>query len=158
MEGATFGWRPRPSPPSAAFPFPKAGRRPTAASHNPKVAARHRLADDRFRLPRAPESAPSGLHERQQEPINPTLTFELKLDPGHPYLDGEVSRRTRRGLRPRHCGRGMMTGRVCIPIHNERGELVAYAGRWVGPDEAIPEGEGRYKLPPKFRKAACCST
>jgi DNA primase len=44
-----------------------------------------------------------------------------------------------------------MGGRICIPIHNERGELVAYAGRWPGED--VPEGEGKYKLPPKFQKA-----
>ena len=47
----------------------------------------------------------------------------------------------------------MMQGRICIPIHNEHGELVAYAGRWVGPDATIPEGKGRYELPPRFEKS-----
>jgi hypothetical protein len=28
------------------------------------------------------------------------------------------------------------------------GDFVAYAGRWPGED--VPEGEGKYKLPPKF--------
>ena len=45
-----------------------------------------------------------------------------------------------------------MAGRICIPIHNEHGELVAYAGRWPG-DDGIPEGEDRYKLPAKFQKS-----
>ena len=45
----------------------------------------------------------------------------------------------------------MMKGRVCIPIHNERGELIAYAGRFVG--DELPEGEGKYLLPPKFHKS-----
>jgi DNA primase len=43
-----------------------------------------------------------------------------------------------------------MAGRICIPIYNERGELVAYAGRWPGED--VPDGQERYKLPPKFHK------
>ena len=45
-----------------------------------------------------------------------------------------------------------MKGRICIPIHNERGELVTYARRWT--DEVpLPEGESRYKLPAKFGKS-----
>jgi DNA primase len=48
--------------------------------------------------------------------------------------------------------KGIMAGRVCIPIHNAAGELVAYAGRHVGPDETIPADEGKYKLPPAFHK------
>ena len=50
------------------------------------------------------------------------------------------------------CARGMMKGRICIPIHNEAGELVAYAGRWPG-DAGWPAGEDKYKLPPGFRKS-----
>jgi len=87
------------------------------------------------------------------EPVNAPLTFELKLDPTHPYL-------TERGLSPAivaafglgYCNRGLMAGRICIPIHNEQGELVAYAGRWPG--EAVPDGQERYKLPAKFQKSA----
>lgn len=86
-------------------------------------------------------------------PVNPPLTFELKLDPTHPYL-------AERGLSPTiiatfglgYCSRGSMAGRICIPIHNECGELVAYAGRWPGED--VPDGQERYKLPPKFQKSA----
>ena len=51
-----------------------------------------------------------------------------------------------------YCSRGSMAGRICIPIHNEQGELVAYAGRWMA-DEGFPEDEDRYKLPAKFQKA-----
>jgi DNA primase len=86
------------------------------------------------------------------EPVNPPLTFDLKLDPAHPYLD-------ERGLSAEivtefgmgYCNRGLMAGRICIPIHNERGELVAYAGRWPG--EAVPDDQERYKLPAKFQKS-----
>jgi DNA primase len=87
------------------------------------------------------------------EPVNPPLTFELKhLDPEHPYL-------TERGLTPEtiatfgigyHAGKGTMHGRIVIPIHNESGELVAYAGRWPGDP---PEGEPKYKFPSNFHKS-----
>ena len=43
-----------------------------------------------------------------------------------------------------------MLGRVCIPIHNAAGELVAYAGRWPGDP---PDGTERWLLPPGFHKA-----
>ena len=46
-----------------------------------------------------------------------------------------------------YSGKGSMSGRVVIPIHNERGELVAYAGR------AIDDSEPRYKLPAGFHKS-----
>ena len=43
-----------------------------------------------------------------------------------------------------------MLGRICVPIHNATGELVAYAGRWPGDP---PEGTERWLLPPGFHKA-----
>jgi DNA primase len=46
----------------------------------------------------------------------------------------------------------MMRGRIVIPIHNERGQLIAYCGRWALPEEP-PEGEDKYKLPARFRKS-----
>jgi DNA primase len=49
-------------------------------------------------------------------------------------------------------GKGIMAGRIAIPIHNEHGELVAYVGRWPG-EEGWPEGEGKYKLPTGFHKS-----
>lgn len=105
-----------------------------AASEKPKAA------------PRAAETPP--------EPVNPPLTFELKLDPAHPYL-------AERGITPAiaatfglgYANRGMMKGRLCIPIRNQAHDLVAYAGRWALGDETIPEGEDRYKLPPAFQKS-----
>ena len=49
-----------------------------------------------------------------------------------------------------HCAKGMMAGRIAIPIHNADGKVVAYAGRWPGePAEDTP----KYKLPPGFRKS-----
>jgi DNA primase len=101
--------------------------------------------------PQEPEApAAAGVDTLENKP----LAFELNLDRAHPYL-------TQRGLTAEtvaHFGlglasRGSMKGRIAIPIHNERGELVAYAGRWAGTDEELPEGEGKYKLPPGFHKS-----
>ena len=44
-------------------------------------------------------------------------------------------------------GKGSMTGRVVIPIHDREGKLVAYAGR------AIDGSEPKYKVPAGFHKS-----
>jgi DNA primase len=81
---------------------------------------------------------------------NTPLKFSLKgIDPTHKYfanrgITEETTRAFGAGFFP---GRGSMSGRVVIPISNERGELVAYAGR------AIDEAEPKYKLPSGFRKS-----
>jgi DNA primase len=94
--------------------------------------------------------------EEPEGPINPPLTFAFKhLDTRHAYLT------TDRGLKEptidffglgHHAGKGIMQNRVVIPIHNEQGELVAYAGRWPA-DAGWPEKSQKYALPPGFRKS-----
>jgi DNA primase len=85
--------------------------------------------------------------------VNPPLKFALKsVDPDHTYpKDRGFAPETIAAFGVGMCtGKGIMAGRIAIPIHNERGELVAYAGRWPGEP---PEGEGKYKLPPGFHKS-----
>ena len=85
-------------------------------------------------------------------PINPRLELRLELDPTHPHLLKE------RGLAPEtvkrfgvgYCARGILRGMVAIPIHDEDGDLVAYAGRRL--KWADVEAHGKYKLPSGFRK------
>ena len=81
---------------------------------------------------------------------NKPLTFVLQnLQPEHPYL-------TERGLSPEtiqtfglgFCQKGLLNGRIAIPIHNgSKGELVAYAGRWPGDTDKekylFPKGFGK---------------
>jgi DNA primase len=43
-----------------------------------------------------------------------------------------------------------MAGRICFPIHDAKGALVAYAGRWPGEP---PEDVERYRLPTNFEKS-----
>lgn len=89
--------------------------------------------------------------ESAEREINKPLTFALKdVDPTQAYvqqrgINEETAKTFGVGFFP---GRGMMSGRVVIPIHNERGELIAYAGR------AIDASEPKYKLPVGFKKSA----
>jgi DNA primase len=82
---------------------------------------------------------------------NPVLAFSLYgLDPKHPYvsnrgLSRETASRFEIGF---HAGPGIMTGRLAIPIHDEHGRLVAYAGRSVATEPP------RYRFPAGFRKSA----
>ena len=46
-----------------------------------------------------------------------------------------------------YAGPGPQSGCIVIPIHNPRGEIVAYAGRSL--DDSLP----KHKLPLRFRKA-----
>jgi DNA primase len=103
--------------------------------------------------PSLPVSHTTGETTPETAKVNPPLKFALKsLDPAHPYL-------TERGFTPETIahfgvgwctGKGIMAGRIAIPIHNEQGELVAYASRWPGDP---PDGEGKYKLPTGFHKS-----
>ncbi len=88
--------------------------------------------------------------DSSNRPLRP-LTFRLTLDPSHPYL-------ARRGIGPElaaafglgYCSGGTMGGRICIPIHDYRGALVAYAGRWASND--VPQNVPKYELPRGFEK------
>ncbi len=81
----------------------------------------------------------AGAHEKPGEAsshpvvINAPLDFVLKgLSQEHPYL-------RERGFTPEtiahfelgYAGRGLMQGRIAIPLRNQKGELIGYAGRLV---------------------------
>jgi DNA primase len=83
---------------------------------------------------------------------NKPLKFRLaKLERNHPYLNERgLTVETLVDFGAGFCGKGIMAGRIAIPIHNPNGEVVAYAGRLVGePTDDNP----KYKLPPGFRKS-----
>jgi DNA primase len=82
------------------------------------------------------------------EPNKPLGSRLQGIDYHHSYLaqrgaDSETAEYFGVGF---FSGKGSMSGRVVIPIENERGELVAYAGR------AIDGSEPKYKLPAGFKK------
>lgn len=83
---------------------------------------------------------------------NPPLKFRLdKLQRDHPYLaERGLTLETIVDFGVGFCTKGMMEGRIAIPIHNPEGQVVAYAGRCLGE----PKGDtAKYKLPPGFRKS-----
>jgi hypothetical protein len=100
-------------------------------------------APERFIVPR--DACPS-------PPVTPNapLRFTLRyVESRHPYLTARgVTLHTARtfgiGF---YAGAGLLRGRIVIPIHNESGELVAYAGR------AIDGQEPKYRFPAGFRKS-----
>jgi DNA primase len=91
--------------------------------------------------------------DKPTEPtINPPLGRELKLDHEHAYLWARgLTAPTVRTFGVGFCTRGIMKNRIAIPIENDRGELVAYAGRAV--DDELAREEGKYKLPAGFQKS-----
>jgi len=100
----------------------------------------------------ATKPAPEQDGGRPQGPPNKPLNFRLdKLKREHPYL-------TERGLTLEtivdfgigFCDKGMMAGRIAIPINNAEGKVVAYAGRTT---EEPTDDNPKYKLPPGFRKS-----
>jgi DNA primase len=83
---------------------------------------------------------------------NKPLDFELKtLDQNHSYLkERGIEKATVKEFNIGYCKRGLLKGRIAVPIHNEKGELIAYAGRYPGDP---PEGESKYRLPSNFKKS-----
>lgn len=102
-------------------------------------------APEKSEKPQTDVSVP--LEQENQTP----LTFELKnLDPKHPYLkERGLEKETIQHFGLGFCSRGLMKGRIAVPIESEQGTL-AYAGRYPGEP---PEGEEKYMLPPGFAKS-----
>jgi DNA primase len=98
-------------------------------------------------------AAPSRLGEEKlvtkKREGNPPLGFSLDLDPMHPYL----IERGMGAVTVGHFGvgyygaRGLMRGRIAIPIHDDAGRLIAYCGR------AVDGAEPRYRFPAGFQKS-----
>jgi DNA primase len=83
---------------------------------------------------------------------NTPLKFRLdKLERSHPYLaERGLTLETIVDFGVGFCAKGMMAGRIVIPIQNPESKVVAYAGRFPGePSEDMP----KYKLPPGYRKS-----
>lgn len=90
--------------------------------------------------------------DEPRDEVNPPLKFELELDQDNPFFDErgiDDDARIRFGLG--YCNKGIMAGRICIPLHDADDRLVAYAGRYA--KEELPEDTPRYKLPKGFQKA-----
>jgi DNA primase len=78
---------------------------------------------------------------------NPPLNFTLKtLDPAHEELAAlGLGAETIESFGAGYCSKGLLKGRLAIPIQGSEGELLAYAGLAIQEDETP-----RYLFPPKF--------
>ena len=82
--------------------------------------------------------------------INAPLDFELKgLQQDHPYLLGRgFTEATTQHFGLGYCSRGMLRGRIAIPLHDQKGQLVGYSGRLVD-DAAVSADNPKYRFPGK---------
>jgi DNA primase len=126
------------------FLVPAAGEQPTQRDKDPRDG-------EKVSAGKEPEKLASEKTNEVAENIsNPPLTFTLSnIDHEHPYLaerglSDETSKTFGIGF---FSGKGSMRDRIVIPIHNPKGELVAYAGR------VIDASEPRYKFPAGFHKS-----
>lgn len=96
-----------------------------------------------------PESASAPAEESKP---NKPLAFTLSnIDTAHPYLaERGLTAETIEHFGLGFCAKGMMAGRIVVPIHNAAAELVAYAGRWPG--EPPDKKTSRWMLPPGYWK------
>jgi len=96
--------------------------------------------------------------------VNAPLDFELKgLDHDHPYLRNRgFTPETVRKFGLGYADRGLMVGRIAIPLRNSAGQLVGYAGRLVD-ESKVGDSSPKYRFPSRrernsvvheFRKSA----
>lgn len=119
------------------------------------LAQAARRLDDRFssspsRWPVQPQCAPGVRTVTKGRQRLAPLRFQLKgVRPDHPWIAS-------RGIHPEtaavfgvgvYSGRGLMRNRCVIPIHDDQGRLVAYAGRSLG------QAQPRYLFPSGFAKS-----
>lgn len=86
----------------------------------------------------------------QQIAENKPLDFTLKnLQTDHPYLAQRgLTKETVETFGLGFCSKGLHKGYIVIPIHNEKGQIVAFAGRWPGDSD-----KPKYQLPKGFMKS-----
>lgn len=129
----------RPHRKQAAPETPVNPRRETPVSPQPEATDASRKKQER--------PAPPDGEEGAVRKCNPPLTFQLKLDPDHPWFAAAgVLPETVAEFGLGFCSKGMMAGRIVFPLHDVDGNLVGYAGRC--PEDAPPETQPLWKYPP----------
>jgi DNA primase len=106
----------------------------------------------------APQSAPA--QKTQPKPqgpeplVNEPLNFRLKdLDSAHPYLAKRgFSREVMDFFGVGFCSNGVFAGRIAIPLHDSKANLVGYAGRVID-DKTISAQNPKYLFPGKREEA-----
>jgi DNA primase len=115
------------------------------------------LLADRYRIvspkptapakpPKKPEASPQASVGRPM--VNAPLDFALKgLDPEHPYLKEQgFTPETIEHFELGYAARGLMQGRIAVPLRDTEGQLIGYAGRVVD-DSLVTEENPSYRFP-----------
>jgi len=103
--------------------------------------------------PASPPQTPSAKPAAEtEESGNKPLDLKLDVKGDHPHLVEvrQLAPQTIAHFGVGYCSRGIMKGTIAIPVRDEDGELVAYAGRRLKPSDI--EEFGKYKLPKGFKK------
>jgi DNA primase len=128
-------------------------KKPAPAGETPATrpgtvgAGEHPTSDNASTEPKQAEPREPTAPVQAVPACNPVLPFaELKnLDPRHPFLQEKGFRAaTMERFGVGYCAKGLHAGRIAIPIHNEEGGLVAYAG--------CSTEDGASAYPERFRK------
>jgi DNA primase len=131
--------------------FPSREKAPARQSQSTQIE-KPQTAPAKPTVPQQKALSPPKAEEPAEETgENAVLSFSLEnLDGSHPYLaERGMSVETIAHFGIGYCPKGIMAGRIAIPIHNAAGKIVANAGRWPGtPDD----GKEKYRLPGKFLK------
>ena len=93
-------------------------------------------------------STPPPVRSEQSVVTNEPLDFALKnLNPTPKYLlDRGFTQETMSHFGLGYCSRGMLAGRIAIPLHDMQGRLIGYAGR-LAFDEAVDDANPKYVFP-----------
>lgn len=93
-------------------------------------------------------SEPLQVPAKGQVRVNPPLDFELKgLDPEHKYLkERGFNEETIQHFGLGFCSRGLLSGRIGIPLRDQAGKLIGYAGRIVD-ERRIDDEHPKYLFP-----------
>jgi DNA primase len=110
--------------------------------------AARKLADQAT-VPAMAAGRPPATVTRKSKPVSPLGFVPHGIDSTHPYLAarGIASATAQEFGIGVYRGPGILIGRLVIPIHNARAELVAYCGR------ALDGTEPRYRFPSGFAKS-----
>ncbi len=140
---------------------PKTGMARTKSTAKPKIARQKAVKTSKKgdqpsskKIAKTGKTKPSG--DEKNKGGNKPLSFQLTLERKHPFIK---ARRKELGFDKKlvkefgigFTSKGMMNGRVCFPIHNEDGKLIAYSGRWAS--DSLPDDTARYLLPKGFEKS-----
>jgi DNA primase len=149
LQAAYLGGRASDTPPAAsnasALPVHAPRAPPPGAPPTPPHAATTPSSPSEDTNDRADASS-------EAEATNLPLSLRLTLAHDHPHLlkDRGLSLDIATRFGVGYCARGLLRGMIAIPIHDEDGDLVAYAGRRL--KSADIREHGKYKFPKGFRK------